>query len=338
MSPSRLLPRIPASFFGIVIGTVGLAADWRLAHRTWGFPAAIGESLFVVGGLIWLVVSVLYGLKWVIAFEEARQEAEHAVQCCFIGLGGVTTTLIAQGILPYSRMSSVILFGAGALFTLAFALWRTGTLWHGTRPESATTAVLYLPTVAGGFVAGNTAAQLGWPEYGQLAFGAAFFSWLAIESVLLHRLYTGEVLPPALRPTLGIQLAPPAVGAASYLAVGTGNVDVLANALIGYALLQALLLARMAKWIGEMGFTPAFWAFSFGATSLTGAVMRLSVQPHGAALGKLAPFLFGVTNILLLVFVAGTLRLLLHGNLLPRNTSTLGSGPIGHSVQSHGSL
>jgi tellurite resistance protein len=35
-------------------------------------------------------------------------------------------------------------------------------------------------------------------------------SRLAIESVLLHRLYTVGELPPPLRATLGIQLAPSA--------------------------------------------------------------------------------------------------------------------------------
>lgn len=33
------IPRIPASFFGMVLGIGGLAADWRAAHRAWGMPA-----------------------------------------------------------------------------------------------------------------------------------------------------------------------------------------------------------------------------------------------------------------------------------------------------------
>ena len=63
--------------------------------------------------------------------DVARAEAEHAVQCCFLGLAGVTTMLIAQGMLPYSRPSAVLLFTLGASFTLAFGLWRTGRLWRG---------------------------------------------------------------------------------------------------------------------------------------------------------------------------------------------------------------
>lgn len=314
-SASQRIPHIPASFFGMVLGLGGLAVDWRVAHSVWGLPAGIGEALYAFAGIVWALVLLLYFTKWCVAAEEARAEAEHAVQCCFIGLGGVSTLVLAQGAIPYSHLIATILFAIGALFTLAFALWRTGKLWRGGRDPGATTPVLYLPMVAGGFVAGNTAAQLGWADWGQLAFGMAFFSWLAIESVLLHRLYTAPTMPPAVRPTLGIQLAPPAVGASAYLAVGPGVVDVFANALLGYALLQALLLLRLARWIGEQRFSPAYWAFTFGATSLAGATLRLSHQSHGGALSVLAPIVFAGANILLLYVAFGTVKLLVQGRL-----------------------
>ena len=75
----------------------------------------------------------------------------------------MTTLLIAQGALPYSRVAAILLFALGGAFTLFFGLWRTGLLWRGQREAGATTPVLYLPTVAGGFVAGTTAAAL-WLE------------------------------------------------------------------------------------------------------------------------------------------------------------------------------
>lgn len=35
--------RVPASFFGIVLGIAALANAWRLAHVAWSLPAMIGE-------------------------------------------------------------------------------------------------------------------------------------------------------------------------------------------------------------------------------------------------------------------------------------------------------
>jgi tellurite resistance protein len=311
------LPLVPASFFGIVLGLAALANLWRVAHALWGLPAIIGETLFGIAAGSWVAVAALYAAKCAIAPDAVRQELEHAVQCCFLGLAGVTTMLIAQGALPYARGLAIVLFALGAGFTLAFALWRTGRLWRGGREASATTPVLYLPTVAGGFVCGTTAATLGWSDWGQLAFGAAFFSWLAIESVLLHRLYTADTLPAPLRPTLGIQLAPPAVGAVCYLAIGGSAGDLLIRALIGYALLQALLLLRMARWIGAAPFSAAYWAFTFGGVALATAVAKVAlVTPTGAML-LLAPILFAGANLLVLAIAIGTLRLLFTGRLLP---------------------
>jgi len=313
----RVLPQVPPSFFSAILGLAGLANDWRAAHLAWSLPSAIGETIYALAALTWLVVAVLYGRKWIASPAAAREEAEHAIQCCFIGLGGVATLLIAQGALPYSRPVAIVLFSLGAVFTVTFALWRTGILWRGGRDPSTTTPVLYLPMVAGGFVTGIVSAALGWKELAELAFGAAAFTWLAIESVLLHRLYTAPPMAPAMRPMLGIQLAPPAVGAVCYLSVSGGHSDLVAHMLIGYALLQALLLLRMQGWIREQPFAFSYWAFTFGATALAGATIRLSIDKPDSLFAYLAPVLFVGANLLVLGIAAGTLRLLLGGRLLP---------------------
>lgn len=316
-SPLRVLPRIPASFFGIVLGLAGLAGDWRAAQAAWDLPAAIGEGLYVVAFAAWLVITVLFAAKWTIARPAANEEARHPVMCCFIGLAGVATMLIAQGALPHARPLAVMLLVAGALFTLGFGLWRTGILWQGGRDPASTTPVLYLPMVAGGFVTGTVSAALGWQEEAQLAFGAGFFAWLAIESVLLHRLYTAAPMAPAMRPTLGIQLAPPAVGSVCYLSVSGAHADLVAHMLVGYALLQALLLARMWRWITEQPFGAGYWAFTFGATALAGAAIRLSIAAPGGLFSMLAPILFVLANLLVLGIAAGTVWLLGQGRLIP---------------------
>ncbi|BDU21152.1 dicarboxylate transporter/tellurite-resistance protein TehA [Dyella sp. GSA-30] len=314
---SHSFPRVPASFFGIVLGLAGLANDWRAAHVVWALPAIVGEVLVAITVLAWLLITVLYGCKWLVAPAVAKEEAVHAVQCCFIGLAGVATMLVAQGVLPYSRPAAIALLLIGAAFTVFFGLWRTGVLWRGGRDPAATTPVLYLPLVAGCFVCGIVLASVGWPEWGQLAFGGGFFTWLAVESVLLHRLYTAPALAPALRPTLGIQLAPPAVGAVCYLSVSGAHSDLVVHMLIGYALLQALLLIRMSRWIAEQPFGASYWAFTFGATALAGATIRVSIgDPHGA-MAMLAPVLFVLANVLVLGIAAGTIGLLITGRLFP---------------------
>jgi tellurite resistance protein len=164
----------------------------------------------------------------------------------------------------------------------------------------------------------TAAAALGHGDWGQLAFGAGLFSWLAIESVLLHRLYTVASMPAALRPTLGIQLAPPVVGALAYLSVTPGAPDPLAYAMLGYGLLQTLLLLRLLPWIRQQPFAPSYWAFTFGATSLASTALVMVERGTTGAVTSIAPYLFVATNIVVGLIAIATVGLMFQGRLLPR--------------------
>jgi tellurite resistance protein len=225
--------------------------------------------------------------------------------------------LMAVVALPYSRSIAVITFGVGAASTLVFGVWRHGALWRGGRTPSTTTPVLYLPTVAGNFVTAIVASQLGWPEWGKLFFGAGLLAWLAIESVVLQRMLTAEEMPPALRPTLGIHLAPSAVGLLAYTSVTSGVPSLVASALLGYALLQALLLIRLLPWISQLGFGPGYWAFTFGVTAMTLASERLTDHGATAPISVLSPVLFVIANLLIGGLAVASLIAMARGHFLP---------------------
>ncbi|MBV9859157.1 MAG: dicarboxylate transporter/tellurite-resistance protein TehA [Alphaproteobacteria bacterium] len=315
-------PLVPAGFFGIVVGLAGLGNAWRAAHQVWQqAPALVGEALMVVASLVWAMLLVLFLLKWGFARAEAVAEARHPVQCCFISLVGIATMLIALAALPYSRMVTEILFAVGMCFTLAFALWRTGRLWRGERDQSAATPALYLPLVGGGFVTAIVASALGYPDWGQLAFGIGLFSWLAIESVLLQRLYTAPTTALPLRPSWGIQLAPPTVGAVAYLSVSGGAPDLFAHILVGYGLIQAMLLLRLLPWIMQQPFAVSYWGSTFGISALATAPVRLVSHGDTGAIAVLAPYLFIGANVAIGLIALGTLGLILKGRLLPQGAA-----------------
>lgn len=308
---------VPASAFGIVLGTGGLANSWRAATDLWGVQAAIGEILALMAALIWVALLVFYALKWIRFPSDAKAEMEHPVQCCFVGLLGVATALVGSIVSPYLGDLGHVLYWLGATATASFAVWRTGALWKGGRDLASTTAVLYLPTVAGFYVIAIAGAPLGYADIGKLAFGAGFFSWLAIESVLLNRLLTAPEMPAPLRPTIGIQLAPPAVGAAAYLSVTTGAPDMLAHAMVGYAILQLLLMMRIFPWVLNQPVNASYWGFSFGLTALATDVIRLAQRGEPGLLHYLAfPFLLLVSAAIALLAI-NSIRLLAERKLFP---------------------
>ena len=65
--------------------------------------------------------------------------------------------------------------------------------------------------VGGSFVSAIACGLFGYPDAGLLFFGVGFFSIIVMESVILTRLLAHGI-PVALRATMGIHLAPPAVG------------------------------------------------------------------------------------------------------------------------------
>lgn len=312
----------PASYFSITLGLTGLGGAWRHAHQLWGYPAVIGELIFALAGAVWAYLLLAYLAKWIWSRNKALQEAGDPIQCCFIGLAGVATMLVSAGVLPYSRGAALAMMLCGMVFTIGFGIWRSGRLWSSERSDNATTAVLYIPTVAGGFVSAILLSAMGWQEWGQMSFGAALFSWLATESVLLRRLYIGPPLPVALRPTMGIQLAPPAVGLVAFLSVTTDAPLVVAHALLGYALLQCAVLLGRFRWIAQQAFTPSYWGFSFALTALGQAPLIMLSRGASQPALALAPVLFVTANLVVGILLIATIKLVFSSRLSPGPTLT----------------
>ncbi|WP_395348904.1 dicarboxylate transporter/tellurite-resistance protein TehA [Variovorax sp. UC122_21] len=309
---------IPVSFFSIAVGLLALAAAWRVATPLWQLPPEAAQALTWAGIAVWLVL--LRAVRRQVAAPSrrgARAELEHPVQSSFAALGPVASMLAAVALLPYARPVALAVFALAVTAQLALGLRLYGRTWQGGRAPASVTPAIYLPAVAQNFVAGTAAAAFGWPQLGVLFFGAGLFSWLALESLILHRAATQEPLPEAQRPLLGIQLAPAVVGGGTWLAVNGGVPDLFAQILLGYGLYQALLLLRLLPWISRQSFTPGYWAFSFGVGALPTLAMRLVAAGATGPVRWLAPLLFVAANAIVGLLVARTVALLVRGRLLP---------------------
>jgi tellurite resistance protein len=299
---------IPASFFSIPLGLLALGITWQTAASLWTAPRWISVALIWIGTGLWIFLFIAYLGKWLIRRGDAIAELQHPVQSCFIGLAGVVSLLVSIGLIATYRPVAIGFFCFGVVWSLAFAIYQTGRLWMGVGKPETFTPILYLPIVASAFVTASACAAMGYLDWGKLAFGGALFTWFAIESVILHRLYNAPPVLPALRPAMGVQLAPPAVGAVAYLSVGGGAPDMFTYALIGYALLQALVLLRLLPWLLKGELSPAWWSFSFAAASLPNAAMKVAAHDHGGAIATLAPYLFVAGNLVVATIAAGTIR------------------------------
>ena len=303
---------IPVNYFSIVLGLAALGLAWRYGAHTVALPAWVGETLLGLASIIWLIFITAYGVKWWRFPHQAKEELHHVIQCCFISLIPITTMLIGLAALPYEITLSVGLITLGIIGQLAFAAYRAAGLWRGIHKAEAATPIMYLPTVATNFVSGTALGYLGYSEVGMLFFGAGVFSWLSLEPAILQRLRNLEPLAPAVRPVIGIQLAPAFVGCSTYLALNGGEIDLLVKLLIGYGVLQLLFLIRLLPWIFQNGFTVSFWAFSFGLASMANVGLHLYQGSADMLLNVLGLSLFWFASIMIGLLILGTLYLMMH--------------------------
>ena len=308
---------VPASFFGIAVGLLAFANTWRVGVRLWQLPGDVAQALSLAGLAVWAVLLAMYAHKWIAHRADAVAEVRHPVQSAFTALVTVSTMLASAALIPFSRDAAMALFAVALAAQLALGLFLNGRLWMGGRSPELVTPALYLPSVAQSFVAATVSAAFGWTQLGLLFFGVGIFAWLALESMMLQRAAVGTPLPPQLRPVLGIQLAPAVVGGGAWMSLTTGAPDVFAWLLLGYGIYQALMLLRLLPWIGEQGFVPGFWAFSFGTAALPTLAMRMVERGATGLVAQLAPALFVGANLVFAILVVMTLALLGRGRLLP---------------------
>ena len=317
-SVTRTMLNLPAGYFGMVLGTIGMGFAWRYAAMIWQVPSAIGEAFESLAIAIWLALALAFIVRLVKYPQTVLDEVRHPLKGSFVSLFPATTMLVSIAIAPYLRPLAVGMFAFGAGIQLAYAAWQRAGLWRGNHPHTDTTPGLYLPTVANNFISAMACGALGYQDLGILFFGAGVFSWLSLEPAILHRLRSAGELPEPVRTSLGIQLAPALVACNAYLSVNGGQPDFFAKMLFGYGLLQLLFMLRLMPWYLMQPFNASFWSFSFGISALAATALHLSHGSHDGLFTTLAVPLFIFTNFIIGLLLVRTVILLYQGKLLLR--------------------
>lgn len=271
---SSWLARLPPGVFAISVGLFGLVGAWRRA-AAYGWQSADSVAAFLIWPVtaLWLVSLVLYAFKLKRYPQVVLGEFRHPVQ------GSL------QALLPLSILLAVIHFnqpGQGVWLVLALAALAlhvviafrvVSVLATGQMPSNAITPALYLPVVGGALVGGMTMAALHLPGWAAMLFGTGLSGWALLEARILSSLFHGP-MPESLRPTIGVELAPPAIAT---LTAATIWPQLPAEALmVGLGIAVAPFVGVMARyhWWTKVPFSIGFWSFSFPLAALAGAIIE----------------------------------------------------------------
>jgi len=308
---------LTANLFAVAFGLAGLAQAWSAATQLAGSSDWPGNVLWIVAALTWLVTLVGYVAN-VAAQRRWKTELSDPTFGPFTALIVIIPMLLGARLAEQARGAGEAVFGCSAVLVVLAGAWITGDWivcdnairnWHPG---------YFLPTAAGGLIAGGASAALGFTTLSRVLFGLGITSFAVLASIISLRLYVVPPLPPPLLPTIAIELAPPVVAGNSWFAINGGRVDTAAAILGGFSLLMLLVQFRLVPLYRRATFGPGFWAFSFPfAAAVTYGVHWLAVEHvrSGSALGYA---FVGILTAGFALLAARTITGLIHGTFLPR--------------------
>jgi tellurite resistance protein len=175
----------------------------------------------------------------------------------------------------------------------------------------------FLPGIGIGFVGADAAATVGLHSIAELFFGIGIAAWVLISSVTLNRMFFRPRLPPALIPTMAIELAPAAVAGNAYFLIHPGAPDLLLLALSGYGALMVVAQIRLLALYRTLSFSPGFWSFTFPPANMALFALRWLDLEHPAGASAYAWVLVAAITVLIAAIAARTIVALAHGQFLP---------------------
>jgi tellurite resistance protein len=317
--------RIPPGFFGMGLGLSGLAALWAYGTTSFGAPAAVGDGLGVIAASVWVGLTAAYlrqGPRQILA------DARDPTHGPFLAAGVMTAYVLAAGVLePLAPgLARAIVIGF-LVIGLVLSGLLTGQWLTGGLDEATFGPAFFLPGIGIGFVGADAAATVGLHSIAELFFGIGIAAWVLISSVVLNRMFFRPRLPPALIPTMAIELAPAAVAGNAYFLIHPGRPDGLLLGLSGYAAVMVVAQLRLLPLYRQLSFTPSFWAFTFPPANMAVFALGWLKLEHPAGARACAWLLVTAITALVGAIAARTILAAIRGQLLPSQRGVTGVAP-----------
>jgi tellurite resistance protein len=311
--------RVPLNVFGISFGLSGLAGCWLTAAEQDYAPAAIGNVLLAIAALVWLITLVSY-MRYALSRDGSLVgDLVDKIVGPFASLAVITPLLLAaEGVFPHAPAAGKILVDVFVLLTVVFGGWFTGQWIYGPLDIDKLHPGYFLPTVAGGLIAAETAADVGQVRLAQVMLGLGVICWFILGSMIMARFFFRAPLPPPLMPTVAIELAPPAVATIAYFAINGGRTDPVAAFFAGYGILMILAQLRLLPAYLRLNFGISTWAFTFSTAAVVTATLYWNEFERPVGHVVYAYLLLAAITGLIGWIAVRTVRALLKDEFIPR--------------------
>jgi tellurite resistance protein len=196
----------------------GLAQAWSTVTQLADASDWPGNVLWIVTAGTWLITLAGY-LANVAAQRRWKTELSDPTFGPFTALIVIVPMLLGARLAEEASGAGEIVFGCSAVLVVLAGAWITGDWIAGDGDIRRWHPGYFLPTAAGGLLAGGASAALGFTSLSRVLFGLGITSFVVLASIISFRLYVVPSLPPPLLPTIAIEVAPPVVAGSSWFAI-----------------------------------------------------------------------------------------------------------------------
>lgn len=308
---SHSVNHLPVGAFSIVMGIDGLSAAFNRASAAWtAIPAAIGAVLAWISVAALAVLLVAYATKAVRHRSAVFAEWRHPVKSAFTATIPIAALVAATALLPHSKGLSAGLWWAGAITMAAVTVWVVRTWSTDAQIQHVHVHPAWFIPVVGNIVVPLAGVAHAPVELSWYFFGVGIVYWLGIMPIVLG------TIPPRLAPTLAILVAPPAVGALSWVRLGGDWSDPLARILLAVTLFNLLVLATRVAALRKVPFALPAWAYTFPLAAAAVAFIAAYESGEGAFYAWAGGVTLGIATAIVLALGVRTVRGFVTGELL----------------------
>jgi len=295
----------PIMMYAIVMGLGGLTITYQKAHLWLGFPSIFGTVLMYITTITFVVISILYMMKYFKYKQDVISEFNHPIRINFFA--AISISMLMLAIIYKEEVISISAFFWYVGTVLHFALtMHTIRFWiNKNQLLDHSNPAWFIPIV------GNVLVPVGGVEFANdgilnYFFSVGIFFWIILFALILNRIIFHHQLATKFMPTLFILIAPPAVAFIAYVKL-YGHIDTFALMLFNVGLFFTLLVAFMYKNFLKIKFFISWWAFVFPIAAMAIASMLMFHHTGDTTLSILSYVLVTIATLIVLIVVYHTI-------------------------------
>ena len=307
------IKNFPIMMYAIVMGMSGLTITYQKAHLWLNFSPLFGIILMYITSIIFLVVTLMYLMKFIKYNSFVKKEFSHPIRLNFFAAVSISMLMLSIIYKDYNDLISCFLWYPGTLIHFYLTM-HTISFWinHNQEIDHSNPAWfipivgnLLVPLAGVGFVDTNILMYF---------FSVGLFFWFVLFSIIFNRIIFHHQLAVKFIPTLFIFIAPPAVAFLAYFKM-YHQIDIFANILFNIAIFFTLLIAFMYKNFLKIKFFISWWAFVFPIAAMAISSMVMYHELNTVTLLLFSYFMVFITTIIIFIVIYQTIKNITNHNV-----------------------